>query len=1191
MSILDHTPGGEMGARIRAFDWAATTLGPVSGWPPSLLHAAAQMLSSKAQIALFWGPDLITLYNDAYRPVFGSKHPWALGVPAREAWSELWPFLEPVFTDIVRTGEAFSAKALPFFLERHGFAEETYFDVSYDPVRDASGRVAGIYCIVNETTGWVLGERRLRTLRELGSVNVEASASAIAEAVVRVLAGNPADVPYAAVQLGEATGDDSQDGGVIPAPPGIDNVPAHARPAEAYRVVLVAGGMRLGTLVTGLSRHLALEGGYSDFLNLVGEKIAGALSDAQAFEVERRRAEALAELDRAKTAFFSNVSHELRTPLTLILGPVADALQSDDRTLREGALESVHRNAQRLLKLVDTLLNFSRLEAGRLDVAFEPVDLAALTSGLASSFHTAMTHAGVRYTVDCAPLPQPVYVDRQLWETIVLNLVSNAFKFTLEGAIDVSLSASGSHAVLRVRDTGVGIPADALPRIFERFFRAQHERARTHEGTGIGLALVHDLVSLHGGTIAVDSTENRGTCFTVRIPFGHDHVPAEALRSRPAAGSRSTASYVDEAMRWIGSEATEPVSDAPAPDAPFILVADDNHDMREYLRAILGERWVVETVDNGAQALAAARARRPDVLVTDVMMPGLDGFGLLRAIRDDGGLRDLPVVVLSAKAGEEARLDGLAALADDYIVKPFSSRELVRRVDTQLRRSWLRAMRAEQNDRLVRIFNAAPVGVAIITGAEHVFEFANAEYVRLTGNRPLVGRSVREVFPELAGQGVYELLDAVFRTGLAYTADAFPLTLEGPEGPEERLFRFIYQPLRSGSEEVTGIAAVVVDVTELAAARRDAEAASRAKDEFLAMLGHELRNPLAPILTALQLMRLKGVEGAARERQVIERQVSHVVGLVDDLLDVSRITRGKIQLSRTRCRLADVVAEGIEIASPLLEQRNHALTVDVAATDLDVDGDAKRLAQVIANLLTNAAKYTEPGGRIAVRARRHEDLVVLQVTDSGIGIDPAMLPRIFDLFTQERQAVDRAAGGLGLGLAIVRSLVALHGGTVDAFSEGRGCGSVFTVSLPAAQMDTQSDAREGQDRAAPLPAMRILVVDDNADAAILLAEVLSVWGLDARVAADAPQALAIARDFRPDVALLDIGLPVVDGYELARELRQLLGTNLRLMAVTGYGQPHDRGRALDAGFEQHLTKPVDLAMLRRALARVVEAPS
>jgi len=362
-------------------------------------------------------------------------------------------------------------------------------------------------------------------------------------------------------------------------------------------------------------------------------------------------------------------------------------------------------------------------------------------------------------------------------------------------------------------------------------------------------------------------------------------------------------------------------------------------------------------------------------------------------------------------------------------------------------------------------------------------------------------------------------------------------------------------------------------------ARRQAEEASRAKDEFLAMLGHELRNPISPMLTALNLMRMRGGDAFARERTIVERQVKHLVRLVDDLLDVSRITRGKVELKREVVELSEVVTSAIEMASPLLEARRHHVEVRVPQGGLLVEGDPDRLAQVVANLLSNAAKYTEPGGAVAVRAGRECGEVVLRVRDSGMGIAPELLPRVFDLFVQGQRALDRSQGGLGLGLTIVRSLVEMHGGRVRAESGGPGRGSTFTVRLPALQALPLRAATGGTLLRRRLPdaaARRVLVVDDNQDAADALVEALAAKGHATAVAYDDPSALEAAVRVRPELAFLDIGLPVMDGYELARRLRELFGRTIKLVALTGYGQDRDRAAARAAGFDEHLVKPVDL---------------
>ncbi|MBW4718704.1 SpoIIE family protein phosphatase [Saccharothrix sp. SC076] len=496
---------------------------------------------------------------------------------------------------------------------------------------------------------------------------------------------NTARWPTAPAARGEAVAVDL-DPRAFPALPSGD----WARPPVRALVVplLRRGGTPYGFLVAGLNRHRPLDAGYRGFLELVAGHVAGGISGARSYQAQQRRAEELAELDRAKTTFFSNISHELRTPLALIMGPVEELrgrLADTDTGARE-ELEVIRRNGLRLGKLVNTLLDFSRIEAGRVRVRFEPVDLAAATAELAAVFRSAVEKAGLAFRVDCPPLPRPVHVDPGMWEKVVLNLLSNALKFTFDGSIHVAVRADGDDAVVTVTDTGVGVPAAEMPRLFERFHRIENTRARSNEGSGIGLALVKELVGLHGGTITAES--DQGTRFTVRVPFGTAHLPADAIAPvTPPTGATAAADpYVQEALRWLPStptaqRVTPPAETAESVAAAHVLIADDNADMREYLTRLLrGAGYRVTAVADGRQALAAVRAQPFDLLVSDVMMPHLDGLALLAALRADPRTAAVPVVLLSARAGQEAAIEGLHAGADDYLVKPFAAAELLARV-------------------------------------------------------------------------------------------------------------------------------------------------------------------------------------------------------------------------------------------------------------------------------------------------------------------------------------------------------------------------------------------------------------------------------------------------------------------------------------------------------------------------------
>jgi signal transduction histidine kinase len=459
-----------------------------------------------------------------------------------------------------------------------------------------------------------------------------------------------------------------------------------------------------------------------------------------------------------------------------------------------------------------------------------------------------------------------------------------------------------------------------------------------------------------------------------------------------------------------------------------------------------------------------------------------------------------------------------------------------------------------------------------------------------------IGVDVLRQVAATTGERAQWTTDAGTATSALSAAVALPLRARGTRlgtlalgFSSPRRFEPAYRAL---AQDVTRQVALALDrcktYERLEHERERAELASRAKDEFLAMLGHELRNPLSPILTATQLMRLRGPDIHERERTVIERQVNHMIRLVDDLLDVSRITRGKVELRKRAIDLSEVVAQAAELSSPALEERVHRFTIDMPETGVIVHADPQRLAQVLSNLITNAAKYTPSGGDIRLLVRAAPSTVTISIKDNGIGIEPALLPNIFDLFVQGRQGIDRASGGLGLGLAIARSLCEMHGGTIRAKSEGTGRGSELTIELPrfAHTRPSRANSSGGIPLAAVVRGRRVLVVDDNEDAAFLFSEALKRLGHVVDVAYDGPSALVCARNRPPEIAFLDIGLPVMDGYELARRLRELGDKPPRLIAVTGYGHSSDREKSREAGFEQHLVKPIELAVVQEALSKL-----
>ncbi|RJQ70172.1 response regulator [Pseudonocardiaceae bacterium YIM PH 21723] len=747
-----------IGRDLARVDWAATPLGAPDTWPQSLKTAVSLQLSSKFSMWMAWGPELTFFCNAAYRrDTLDQKYPWALGRPASEVWAEVWDDIESRIDTVLTSGEATWDQGLLLFLERSGYTEESYHTFSYSPLRDDEAGVVGLLCVVSEDTGRIIGERRMSTLRDLGSVpsfmrteqemlglsseqlgrNLQdlpftliylfdedgdahlASSTGFPEdhpLLVRRLSAAAADPwPLAAIDRGEPVLIDLLAASLHGLPTGAwPDAPSQALALPLLR----QGGTPYGFLVTGLNRYRPLDEGYRGFLELVAGHLAARIAGARSYRAQERRAEELAELDRAKTTFFSNISHEFRTPLTLILGQAQELGSQLGETSPDTSesLEVIRRNGLRLGKLVNTLLDFSRIEAGRMQASYRPTDLSAATAELASVFRSAIDRAGLRFVVDCESLPHQVFLDWAMWEKIILNLLSNALKFTFDGTVRVTVRDGEAEALVTVADTGVGIAAAEMPRLFERFHRIENSESRSNEGSGIGLALVKELVGLHGGQIRAESTEGQGTSFTIALPYGAAHLPGDSVRAEPAIAATSSSSdpFIQEALRWMPGDGVQPLAESTAnPVAQSgvparVLLCDDNADMREYLdRLLRGAGYQVSIANDGQDALEAARREPPDVVVSDVMMPRLDGLGLVGALREDGRTAAIPVLLLSARAGEEASIEGLQAGADDYLVKPFSAAELLARVRANIEMARLRSDHARWRTALIESLQEA----------------------------------------------------------------------------------------------------------------------------------------------------------------------------------------------------------------------------------------------------------------------------------------------------------------------------------------------------------------------------------------------------------------------------------------------------------------------------------------------------
>ena len=1268
MPDIDFFAGhGQLATLIRDKDWAGTALGPIDAWPASLRTVLRLMLSSRYAMWMGWGAELTFFYNDAYAAqTLGAKHPWALGQPASSVWAEIWDLLDPRIAHVMQTGEATWDEGLQLFLERSGYPEETYHTFSYSPAPgDSSSEIGGLFCVVIEETERVIADRRMALLRDFAaSLARSKSAHEVFRALEHCLHEEARDLPFSLCYLFE------QDGrsvrrvsltGFAPAQPeasaelSLDEPtfwPFQALLEQTPQVVVELDATRdwpkgawqhaprqalvlpiaqpgeprpAGVFIAGLNPHRPLDDSLRSFVDLLVGQLAAGLANAGAYEAAQKRADALAQIDRAKTAFFSNVSHEFRTPLTLMLGPTEDALGSPERALTGANLETVHRNELRLLKLVNGLLDFARIEAGRARASYQPTDLRALTVDLASTFRSAIERAGLAFQVECEALPESIYIDHDMWEKIVLNLLSNALKFTFSGGISVALRWHAGQALFTIQDSGVGIAEHELPRLFERFHRIEGTRARTHEGSGIGLALVHELVRLHGGSIEVTSELHRGTTFSIALPAGKAHLPEDSIgdTGRPTPTSAYTA-YVEEALRWVPSSISgEPSSrKSEAQIGARILVADDNADMREYIVRLLGQHWAVEAVSDGLEALQAARRAAPDLIISDVMMPRLDGFGLIRELRLEPETASIPTILVSARAGEEATAEGLRAGADDYLVKPFSASALLIRVEAQLsaarlRRS-LRTAAESERQRLELIFRESPAAICILRGPELKVELANPLILQVWGkSATIIGQPFADAVPEIRGQGFLELLHAVRESGIpSHGKEALVRLDRARDGLlRDAYFDFVYAPFPSPDGTIDAVFVHAYEVTEQVLARRssdllreaeqlarkDAEAANRLKDEFLATMSHELRTPLNAILGWASMLRhgARDAEGLERGLSTIERNALAQARLIEDVLDVSRIISGKLRLDIRRVDLIAIASAAADVVRPAASARRVQLSIEHGPEPrLELVGDADRLQQVAWNLLSNAVKFTPSDGVVSLSIERKGSAVRMIVRDTGSGIAPEHLPFIFERFRQVDSSTTRKHGGLGLGLAIVRHLVELHGGSVWAESPGIGHGATFTVELPVRALyserpEATSDGAaqhtlEGSDSLTLLLGVKILVTDDDEDSRLLLQTALQRVGAWVRVADSAASAFKFLEQQQVDVLISDIGMPEEDGISLMRRLRALsVNQRLQAIALSAYARSEDVTRALDAGFQRHVAKPADVSEVARTVAELV----
>ncbi len=863
--------GGEMGILIRAFDWTKTSLGEVKNWPQSLKTCVRIILTSRQPMFVWWGKELINIYNDAYLSIIGGKHPDALGKPASYVWSEIWDQVGPRAATVMENNEGTYDEALLLIMERNGYPEETYYTFSYSPVPGDNGGTDGIICANTDDTDRIIDARQLRTLKDLGKYIIDCKGnSEVYERTIKVLQQNTQDFPAAVIyevteegrllqQVKKYLADLPQNFtpetinleergeklkvlkqvietskiGVI------DNLietygdlpkgPWAQSPDKFVVIPIKHSSQKIPFAILGvtLNPYRLADEKYTSFFQLVADQLATGLANVHAYEEERKRAEALAEIDKAKTVFFSNISHEFRTPLTLMLGPLEDLMHAPGNSFslqQKENIETTHRNAMRLLRLVNSLLDFSRIEAGRGNAHFQPVNLAAFTKELSGSFQSILEKAGLQLEIECLEKLE-VYVDKEMWEKIVFNLLSNAFKYTLQGKVTICMKEENDQAVLSVKDTGVGIPTNELPKMFDRFHRVANTVGRSYEGTGIGLSLVNELVKLHHGTITVDSVEGEGSEFIISIPMGKNHLnPNEIIvASEETTHEVLPEVYVQEAVAAIKNRREDATDNTDSTTIygrnEKVLIVDDNSDMRTYIEHLLDNFFFTATASNGKEALEKVENFRPDIIITDIMMPVMDGIELLQHLKTNPKTAALPVIFLSARAGEEAKIEGLEVGADDYLVKPFSSKELIARIKSHLKITQTRRhLQLQLNNLLIQ----APIAVCILNGPDFVVELANERMLELWGKdaAQVMNKPLFDAMPDVKGQGFEALLDNVYQKGERFVANELPLTVTKKGESRDGYVKFVYEPLRNEEGKVTSIMVLADDITLTVNARK-----------------------------------------------------------------------------------------------------------------------------------------------------------------------------------------------------------------------------------------------------------------------------------------------------------------------------------------------------------------------------------
>ena len=1160
--------GGEMGERIRNFDWTETPLGEPKDWSQSLQSTISIILANRFPMALWWGDELIQFYNDPYIAIPGLKHPKALGQSGSECWAEIWNVVGPLIETPFNGGPATWMDDILLEMNRKNFVEETHFTVAYSPVPDntAPNGIGGVLGIANEIGPKIIGERRIILLRDLATTSAKARTTGEACSVAaETLSNYLKDIPFALfyllteekkqAHLVAATGvgmnedispmmidlsssvNETDNWNLFEALQSeklhvVNDLNSHFKKVpqgpwsdapHSAAVIPVRSNKAhdfVGFLICGISSRLRFDDQYQGFFGLLSSQISSAIATANTLEEERKRAEALAEIDKAKTVFFNNISHEFRTPLTLMLGPLEELMRQPQNEISEQNLSSIqttHRNAMRLLKLVNTLLDFSLIESGRQQANFTLVDITAFTKNLASSFRSVIEKARLRLIVNADAILQPVYVDKQMWEKIVFNLLSNAFKYTLSGSISVNLFSENNKVVLQITDTGAGIPKKELPHMFERFHRVQGVAGRTYERTGIGLSMIKELIRLHGGTIDVESKEGKGSTFTVTIPTGKEHLPSEQLAPKEKYFEEVISNvYVEEATTLLENISAknnkiESVTENGKGNAKTstILIVDDNGDMREYIKTLLEKNYNIITANNGMDAMHKVNEQQPTLILSDIMMPVMDGLQLLKEVKQNPQTSHIPVILLSARAGEEATIQGYDIGADDYLIKPFSAKELTARIRSQLK---ITLTRRHAEQQLKNLFLQAPIAICILRGHEYIIEVANEKALEFWSKKAeqVMNKPVFEVMPDAKGQGLEELLDNVYKTGKRFVTTELPINLIRNGTLEKVFVKFVYEALYEEGGTISGVMVLVDEITEQVIAKNknlenqqlrekeleekvqqrtlelgEANELLQEKNQELAQMNkelesfayissHDLQEPLRKIQTfASRVLETEYTALSDKGKDYFHRMqdsARRMQTLIQDLLSYSRTANVERKFEKTN--LNKVVEEVKNDFEEIIHEKNAT----IEAHDLcEASIIPFQFHQMMFNLIGNSLKFSNPGkpphiiikseiakgskfqnedpalptaqaGLTAGRLSSKKNYCHITISDNGIGFEPQYKDKIFEVF-QRLYGRDEYPG-TGIGLSIVKKIVENHNGIITATGE-LNKGATFDIYIPA----------------------------------------------------------------------------------------------------------------------------------------------